>query len=128
MRDASFQLCEDGTGRVVVARLELAKSLWKQTIGLLGRRQFPPDSGMWLEPCNSIHTIGMQFAIDVLFLDASGRLVRAVPHLKPWRICWPVWRARVVVEIPAGSIALRNIQPGNRYHIICEGTTSPNQS
>ncbi len=119
MRGASYQLCEEGTGRVVVARLELAKSLWQQTVGLLGRRQFPSDTGMWLEPCNSIHTFGMRFAIDVLFLDASGRLVRAVPNLRPWRICWPVWRARAVVEIPAGTIALRNIQPEIRYNIVC---------
>ncbi len=117
MGEARYQLREEGTGRVVVARLEVAKSLWKQTVGLLGRRQLPPDAGMWLEPCNSIHTIGMQFAIDVLFLDASGRLVRAAPDVKPWRICWPVLGARVVVEMPAGSIALRNIQLGNRYHI-----------
>lgn len=118
MRDEAYQLCEVDTGRVVVERLELARSLWKQTIGLLGRKTFPEDTGMWLEPCSSIHTMGMQFAIDVLFLDASGRLLRAVRDLKPWRICWPVWRARVVVEIPAGSIALWNIQPGNRYQII----------
>ena len=118
MWDAAYQLSEVGTGRVVVVRLELAKSLWKQTVGLLGRRRFPADTGLWLEPCNSIHTMGMQFAIDVLFLDASGYLLRAVRDLKPWRICWPVWRARVVVEIPAGSIALWNIQPGNRYQII----------
>lgn len=120
MREPAYQLCEEGTGRVIVARVEMAKSLWKQTIGLLGRKQLPSDAGMWLEPCNSIHTLGMQFAIDVLFLDASGRLLRAVRDLRPWRICWPVWGARVVVEIPAGSIALRNIQPGNRYHIICK--------
>ena len=118
IRGASYQLREEGTGRVVVARLELAKSLWKQTVGLLGRRQFPPETGMWLEPCNSIHTFGMQFAIDVLFLDASGCLIRAVRDLKPWRVCWPVWRARVVVEIPAGTVALRNIQTGIRYQLV----------
>ena len=117
MHEAPLQLCEEGTGRVVVARLEMARSLWKQTIGLLGRKQFSADAGMWLEPCNSIHTFGMQFTIDVLFLDASGALVRAVPRVKPWRVCWPVWRARVVVEIPEGAIAARNIQVGNRYLI-----------
>jgi uncharacterized membrane protein (UPF0127 family) len=115
MREASYQLCEESTGRVIVARLELARTLWKQTVGLLGQKQLQPDSGLWLEPCNSIHTFGMQCSIDVLFLDASGRLVRAVRNLRPWRLCWPVWTARVVVEVPEGTIALRNIQVGNRY-------------
>ena len=117
MPEASYQLCEESTGRVIVARLETARSLWKQTIGLLGRKQLSADAGMWLEPCNSIHTFGMQFTIDVLFLDASGALLRAVPRVRPWRVCRPVRRARVVVEIPEGAIAARNIQVGNRYLI-----------
>lgn len=112
-----YQLCEESTGRIVVERLELARSLWKQTVGLLGRSRLPADSGIWLEPCNSIHTIGMQFAIDVLFLDSSGTLVRARRSVKPWRICLPVWRARAVVEIPEGAIARRNFQVGRRYQI-----------
>lgn len=123
MPDRSYQLCEEATGRIIVARLEMARSFWKQTVGLLGRRGLPADGGIWLEPCNSIHTIGMQFTIDVLFLDASGALVHAASSVRPWRICWPVWRARVVVEIPEGTIALRNIQPGNRYKI--RGSGSP---
>jgi uncharacterized membrane protein (UPF0127 family) len=117
MREAFNQLCEDNSGRVVVARLEIARTLWMQTVGLLGRKRIPLDSGLWIEPCNSIHTFGMQFSIDVLFLDASGCLVRAVRNLKPWRVCWPVWGARVVVEVPEGTIASRNIQVGNRYLI-----------
>lgn len=117
MQERLYQLCEENTGRVVVARLELARTLWKQTVGLLGRSRLAANSGIWLEPCNSIHTFGMQFAIDVLFLDASGGLVYTVQCMKPWRVCWPVWRARVVVEIPEGTIAARDIQVGNRYQL-----------
>src|SRR5690349_1799372 len=117
MHPPSFQLCESSTGRVIVPRLEIVRSLWAQTIGLLGRKQLPQDTGLWLEPCNSIHTFGMQFAIDVLFLDATGALLRAMPQVRPWRVCWPVRRARVVVEIPEGAIAARNIQVGARYQI-----------
>lgn len=115
MQDTTFQLREAVSERVIVARLEVARSLWQQTIGLLGRSTLPEDSGMWLEPCNSIHSFGMQFSIDVLFLDATGCLVRAVQGLKPWRVCWPVWRARVVVELPQGFIAQRNVTLGARY-------------
>lgn len=117
MPESHFQLREAETGRIIAARLEVAKSLWRQTVGLLDRRALAPDGGLWLEPCNSIHTIGMRFAIDVLFLDCTGRLLRALPNVRPWRICWPVLRARVVVELPAGSIAQRNIQLGNRYQL-----------
>src|SRR4051812_28241324 len=117
MRKAVYQLREAGTNRVVVAQLEIARSLWKQTVGLLGRNELPVGAGLWLEPCGSIHTWGMKFAIDVLFLDASGTVLRAVPSVQPWRVCWPVRRARVVVEIPAGAIERGNIREGKRYKI-----------
>jgi uncharacterized membrane protein (UPF0127 family) len=120
MRERSYQLREEPSGRIIVARLEVARSLWRQTVGLIGRRELDPDEGLWLEPCNSIHTFGMRFAIDVLFLDRSGVLLHMVSDLRPWRVSWPVRRARSVVEIPSGAIASRNIQPGLRYQIVCK--------
>src|SRR2546421_8542858 len=92
------QLLQTNTNRVLVARLEIADTLWKQTVGLLGRNGLPPEGGLWLEPCNGIHTFGMRFSIDVLFLDAEGHALRVVSSLKPWRIYGPVWKARAVVE------------------------------
>jgi uncharacterized protein len=118
MQEPPCRLREVESGRVVVARMEVARSLWKQTIGLLGRKELPADGGMWLEPCNSIHTFGMQFAIDVLFLDRAGEVLRAIRDVKPWRVCLPVWGARAVVELPAGTVAMRNIRPGNRYQLV----------
>ncbi len=117
VREAAYQLCEAHTGRIVVARLERAHTLWKQTVGLLGRLELASDGGLWLEPCNSIHTMGMRFAIDVLFLDASGLLVQVRHRVKPWRVCWPVWRARTIIELPEGTASLRRIEVGKRYEI-----------
>jgi uncharacterized membrane protein (UPF0127 family) len=108
---------EADTGRVVVARLEIADTLWKQTVGLLGRSNLAPDYGLWLEPCNGIHTLGMRFPIDVLFLDKEGRALRLLSHVKAWRFCGPLWKARTVVELPAGTIQARALQVGRRYQI-----------
>jgi uncharacterized membrane protein (UPF0127 family) len=120
MQERSYQLREVPSGRVIVERLEVARSIWRQAVGLIGRRELNADEGLWLEPCDSIHTFGMRFAIDVLFLDRSGALLRAVSDLRPWRVCWPVRHARTVVEIPAGVVASRNIRPGFRYQIVCK--------
>lgn len=106
---------EAETDRIVVDRLEMADTLWKQSAGLLGRKSMDPDTGLWLEPCNAIHTFGMQFPIDVLFLDRNGMLLRAVSHLRSWRIAGPIWKARTVVELPAGTIQAQRIQTGRRY-------------
>jgi hypothetical protein len=112
------QLREAETGRIVVARLEPANTPWKQAIGLLGRRELAPDAGLALTPCNGIHTLGMRFALDVLFLDRDGVAVRLAPNIRPWRICGPVWRARTVVELPAGAIACQGLELGRRYELV----------
>ena len=117
MSSASNQLREEKTGRVVVAHLEIADSLWKSGVGLLGRSSLASDAGMLFEPCNSIHTFAMRFSLDVLFLDSDGVLIRAEAGVRPWRICGPFWKARAVVELPSGTAALRKIEVGRRYTV-----------
>jgi uncharacterized membrane protein (UPF0127 family) len=109
------QLREAETGRVIVPRLEMATSLRQQTFGLIGRKTLPQDYGLWLEPCNGIHTFLMRVPLDVLFLDKKGYVLRAVPNLRPWRICGPVRKAAVVVELPAGTITARKVRVGALY-------------
>lgn len=83
----------------------MATSPWRQTVGLIGRKGLSPDEGLWLEPCNGIHTLFMRFAIDAVFLDRDGRVLRIVENLGPGRMCGPVRKARVVIEIAAGTAA-----------------------
>lgn len=109
------ELQERETGRIVVARLEIAATAWKRSVGLLGRPALPPDSGLWLEPCNGVHTLLMPFSIDVLFLDKEGKILRSVAGLKPWRFCGPVRGARVVVELPAGTLTRLHLSPAFHY-------------
>ena len=90
---------------VVLARyVELADSFFSRAKGLLGRSSLPPQSGLLIRPCNSIHTFFMQFAIDVLFLDGQGQVLKIQRNLVPWRLVWPVWRAVQVLELPAHTI------------------------
>ena len=88
--EENWQLVEGDTGRVVVSRLEVARSLWQRSVGLLGRASLDKHSALWLEPCGGIHTLGMRFPIDVLFLDREGNVLKTVSNLRPWRFCGPV--------------------------------------
>ena len=108
---------EAESGRVVVARMEIANSLLKQTVGLLGRDELPPDAGLWLEPCNGVHTFGMRFSIDLLFLDRNGVALKLAASVSPWRIAGLHLLARVVVELPAGTIESQQIICGARYFV-----------
>jgi uncharacterized membrane protein (UPF0127 family) len=103
------RLVEADSGRVVVADLEMARSTWSRFVGLMGREALDPSSGLWIEPCNSIHMFFMRFAIDVLFLDRQRRVKKVMLNLKPWRISPIIFGARTVVELPAGTLADRSL-------------------
>jgi uncharacterized membrane protein (UPF0127 family) len=94
-----------------------AESFWSRFRGLLGRSGLEPGEGMVFEPCNSVHMIGMQFAIDVIHLDKAGNVVRVVPSLRPNRLGPLVWRSHVVVELPAGTAAATETHEGDQISI-----------
>ncbi len=109
-----LRLRHQPTGLEVVERVEEAADFVGRGIGLLGRDALEPGAGLWIHPCKSIHTFGMRFAIDAVFLDRRHRVVRVVGGLRPWRMVPLVWRASSVVELPAGRAAEVDIRPGDQ--------------
>jgi uncharacterized membrane protein (UPF0127 family) len=99
-------------GTVVCERLEAAESIAAQSKGLLGRDGLDPGSGMLFEnssflPLMWMHMFFMRFAIDIVFLDQSNRVMRINHSLKPWRVSSMVFGARRALELEAGA-ALRS--------------------
>ena len=84
--------------------VETANSFWKRLRGLLGRRALENGEGLWIVPCRGVHTHGMTFDIDVLFLDANLRVLACEEHFKPGRISGLRWGAKSVLELSAGSV------------------------
>ena len=111
-------LREAETGRAIAEQAEIADTFWKRGIGLIGRKSLAEGAALWLEPCNGIHTFGMRFAIDVLYLDKNGVALRLLPNTRPNRICLPLRGVRVTVEFPAGTLAARNVCGGARYELV----------
>jgi uncharacterized membrane protein (UPF0127 family) len=70
--------------------------------GLAGLDDLPADHALLLEPCRSVHTIGMRFALDLIWLDADGNALRVDPAVTPRRVR-SCLRARSVVECRAGD-------------------------
>jgi uncharacterized membrane protein (UPF0127 family) len=66
--------------------VHLARSARARLLGLAFMRDFPRDRALLLEGCRSVHTFGMRFAIDVVFLDAVGRPLRVVRGMRPCRV------------------------------------------
>ena len=100
--------------RLLADRALLADGFWDRFKGLMGRAELPMGEGLHLRPCNSVHTFFMKIPIDVLFLDAEGKVVKLFPALEPWRTTAPVRRVKSVLELPAGVIAASGTAVGDR--------------
>ena len=82
------------------------------------RSRLDPGRGMWIVPCNGIHMMFMNFAIDAVFLDAKNCVKKVYPRLPAWwGIVWLVWGAHSVLELPAGSTAALGLQRGDEILI-----------
>lgn len=85
-----------------VVRLAHADRFVERLVGLLGHRTLEADRGLWIEPCGSVHTLGMRFAIDVVFVGHDGRIVRIVEAMPSTRLALSR-SASSVVELAAGA-------------------------
>ena len=85
-------------------RVKVADSFLGRLIGLLGKRSLKPDGGVWIVPANSIHTVGMLFAFDLVMIDKDCRVVNVKEMVRPFRIVLPKLRAESALELPAHSI------------------------
>jgi uncharacterized membrane protein (UPF0127 family) len=74
----------------------------------------PADEGMLFEPGGSIHTFGMSFPIDVLFLDKSGVILNCKKNVAPNRICIAPMKTRYVVEMPSNTLSLHELENGQK--------------
>lgn len=104
------------TRQAVASSVEIAATRPSRRRGLLGRDRLDEASAMLLAPCAAVHTAGMRFAIDVVFVDRQGYAVKVVQDLRPWRIALATG-ARAVIEMAAGSLRRGQVVPGDRLYL-----------
>jgi uncharacterized protein len=105
------------SGNELAPNLALANTLFARFKGLLGTSALPAGAGLWIKPCKGVHTFGMKFPIDVLFLDKEKRVVGLAKTLPPNRISRLYARASSVIELPAGTIDAAGSCIGNEVMI-----------
>ena len=102
-------------GTSLASHADIAGSILKRMKGLIGRttRDFSSGCGLWIIPCNGIHTFGMRIPIDVVYLDSKNRVLKLCHGLKPFRIAAVILKARSVLELPAGTLARTHTEVGD---------------
>jgi len=67
----------------------------------LRSNDFRNGSGLWIVPCHGVHTLGMGFPIDVVYLDRALNVIEVQSQLRPWRLAPVRWNASSVLELPS---------------------------
>ena len=99
--------------RVVAARIRSANGSAARRRGLLDATELDTNAGLWINPCEAVHTFGMQVSLDVVFLDADLRVRKITAQIKPNRISF-CFTAESVLEITAGGAAASGTECGDQ--------------
>jgi len=104
-------------GKTVASAVAMAETPWQRFVGLMGKRELAANAGLCLRPCSSIHMFFMRIAVDAVFVDKDGVVVRLYPSLRPWRVTRVVRKAKACIELPAGTLASAGVHLGDRLTI-----------
>jgi len=103
----------------VATETTVADDYFRRLIGLLGKtkRWAKLGRGLWIVPSRGVHTFGMLFPIDLIFLDKHKQVVHTEEHVRPFRISRVSLKASSVLELPAHTIYLSGTKVGDRLEI-----------
>lgn len=103
----------------VATNASVADTYLGRLVGLLGRtgRWARPGQGLWIVPSYGVHTIGMLFSIDIVFLDRSNHVVHIEEHVRPFRISKVILKADSVLELPPHTIFRTRTHVGDLLEI-----------
>jgi uncharacterized membrane protein (UPF0127 family) len=103
-------------GTKLATRLEAAHTGPARRKGLLGRDGLLPGEGLWIAPCESVHTFFMRFDIDLVYLDREHRIKKVRHAVGPWRVS-ACFTAHSILELPAGTVRETRSTPGDALEI-----------
>jgi hypothetical protein len=92
--------------------LEVAGTGKNRRRGLLGRESMAFGEGLWIVPCEAVHTFFMRFPIDLVYLDRDKRIRKLTRDVAPWRLS-ACLSAHSVLELPAGTLRSTQTELGD---------------
>ncbi len=104
----------------VATEVVVADTYLRRLVGLLGKtkRWARPGRGLWISPSHGVHTMGMLFPLDLIFLDQNKQVVAIEEHLRPFRISSVSLKADSVLELPVHTVFRTGTQIGDRLEIV----------
>jgi uncharacterized membrane protein (UPF0127 family) len=95
-----------------------ADNFLTRLVGLLRRTSLGPEEALWLIPSKGVHTFGMRFPIDVIFLNENNKVIDIIQDMAPNRLSRLHWSAQSILELPHGSIQKSATTVGDQLEIL----------
>lgn len=106
--------------QIITDNAQRADNFFTRFKGLMFVKEIEDNYALHITPCNQIHMLNMRFALDVIYLDQDGRVVRVDENVQPGKICKTVRNAKSVIEMKASAAAKLGINQGDVLEITVE--------
>jgi uncharacterized membrane protein (UPF0127 family) len=110
----SLIVVRNSKNQIVANKVSIAATFFKRARGLLLSSALNEGAGLWITPCNSVHTFFMSYPIDVVFLDRDLRVVSIIENMVPGKISRIQTQAHSVLELPAGTVKKQLVTVGEQ--------------
>lgn len=104
-------------GRQLADNVTVADNLFTRMKGLLGKNEMMQGEALWIKPCTSVHTFGMKFPIDVIFLNRKNMAAALIRNMQRNRLTRLYLSAVSTLELPAGTIEKTDTRVGDEIEI-----------
>jgi uncharacterized protein len=101
---------------VLAQAADVADTSAKRRTGLLKHERLAPGEGLWIVPCESVHTFFMKFPIDLVYLDRKKKVRKVRSAVPAWRLSMCL-TAHSIIELPAGVIEQTRTMVGDELAI-----------
>jgi uncharacterized protein len=95
-----------------------ADTTFSRLKGLIGKFKLRVDEGLWVVPSCGVHTVGVLFPLDLIYLNANHQVIHLIEHFPRFRIAPLRTQASSVLELPTHTIYSSQTQPGDQL-LIC---------
>lgn len=105
--------------RFIATHVKVADGYFSRLVGLLGTtpRWAHPGAGLWIVPSHGVHTFGMLYALDLIFLDRNHVVVEVEEHIRPFRISKVSLKAKSLLELPTHTVFRTETRVGDQLEI-----------
>ncbi len=95
---------------LIAEKVNIANTFFSRLNGLSRKKEMGAEDALLINPCKQIHTFGMSFSIDAVFLSAKNEVLHVVHAMPPGKISRYIKGARMVLELHEGVLSQKNIQ------------------